>query len=125
MSQPSGGVRVGAIRDAAAEAVKAASLRSVAEDVGMSASGLRQFLKGRSPYEATLRKLTAWYARYQLDRSEFSADAARAGMALLLEAIPQAHLARAVERLAACLREIHRDCLVKPPSWLERLGDES
>ncbi|HEX5724980.1 MAG TPA: hypothetical protein VFX98_05915 [Longimicrobiaceae bacterium] len=115
------GASVEAIRHAAEEAVNAGSLRSVAASVGMSPTGLRQFLNGRTPYRATLRKLADWYLHYQLGRHEFSAETARAGMFVLLEAVPEAHQAHARERLLDRLAEIHRDLRLRPPSWLARL----
>ena len=49
------------IRVAVAEAVEASSLRAVARQVDMSATGLQKFIKGAAPYAPTLRRLYAWY----------------------------------------------------------------
>lgn len=124
MPPSNGGAPIGAIRNAASAAVRATSLRSVASAVDMSPTGLRHFLNGRTPYPATLRKLKAWYVRYQLSRREFSADVAQAGVAVLLEAIPEDQLAGATRQLLDALREIHRERGVAPPLWLEALGVE-
>lgn len=123
MAPPRTGAPLEAIRVAADEAVRADSLRSVARAVGMSPTGLRNFLDGRSPYSATLRKLTAWYVRYELSREVFSAEVAQAGVSVLLEAIPEAQLAPATERLLDFLGSLHQDSRVRPPPWLDVLRD--
>lgn len=122
MPQPSRGVSIQAIRNAAAEAVAARSLRKVAAEIGMSPTNLSHFLDGQSPYSATERKLNAWYVRHQLSRTTFSPDVARAGLAVLLEAIPAADLERATARVLATLREEHRESKVPPPPWLDALA---
>ena len=114
-------VSVDAMRRAAAVAVEAASLRSVAADVGMSPTGLRQFLNGRAPYSATLRRLTAWYVRWELARAGFTPDVARAAVRVLLEAIPDAERDASSAALLAWLAEEHRRRRAEPPPWLEAL----
>jgi hypothetical protein len=95
----------------------------VAADVKMSPTGLRNFLQGRNPYSATLRRLTAWYLRHQLATHGFTPDVARAAVAVLLEAIPEAELDAAGADLLECVREIHRARGVTPPGWLAKLSD--
>ena len=51
------------IRGLAKACVNESSLRAVADDIGISKSGLDHFLKGRSPYAATRAKLIAWSLR--------------------------------------------------------------
>ncbi|HEX5726795.1 MAG TPA: hypothetical protein VFX98_15070 [Longimicrobiaceae bacterium] len=121
MPAPRTGVPVAAIRSAVDEAVRARSLRSVARQVGLSPTGLRNFLNGRAPYSNTLRKLNAWYLEHELDRRVFSDPVARAALAVLLEAIPQARQPRAAARLLDSLAEVHRDEQASPPAWLEAL----
>jgi hypothetical protein len=52
---------VAAIRELARKRVSVTSLRAVAEEIGVSFSGLRSFLQGREPYPQTVKKLVAWF----------------------------------------------------------------
>ena len=121
MPTPSRRVPIDAIREAARLAVEAGSLRAVAREVGMSPMGLRHFLDGRSPYAATARKLTAWYAAHQAAKREFSAEAARAGLVLLLDGIPEGRRDAASARLLGALAQAHADFRSTPPQWLDAL----
>jgi hypothetical protein len=55
--------RVQVLREAARRRVEEVGLREAAEEVGMSFSGLRTFLRGTDPRSTTVRKLSDWYAR--------------------------------------------------------------
>lgn len=126
MTAPPGSrASVDAIRHAAALAVEERSLRSVAREVGMSPTGLRQFLNGRSPYTATLRRLNAWYARHQLSRAGFTPDVARSGMSILLEAFPDGMRGEVTAALLDWLHAEHVRRGVAPPHWLDALRDGS
>lgn len=50
------------VREAIRRRVEETTLRAVADEVPMSFSGLRSFLKGGTPQPATRAKLVAWYA---------------------------------------------------------------
>ena len=52
---------IAVVRDAVAKQVGETSLREVADEVGMSFSGLRSFLDGGSPHLGTRTKLVRWY----------------------------------------------------------------
>jgi hypothetical protein len=52
-----------AIRKLVQQRVDASSLRDVADDIGLSKSGLDSFLKGRDPYSRNRARLATWYAR--------------------------------------------------------------
>ena len=121
MPPSDGRAPVEAIRHAATLAVEATSLRSVAAQVRMSPTGLRQFLNGRTPYSATLRKLTAWYIRHQEEREGFDPGVARAAVLVLLEAIPEPERAAAAGELLAYAAELHRRRRVPAPPWMDRL----
>lgn len=54
---------VAAIRKLVRKRVDETSLRSVADEIGVSKSGLDSFLKGREPYSRTRTRLNAWYLR--------------------------------------------------------------
>lgn len=116
------GVPIGAIRNAAAQAVKSASLRTIAADMGLSHSGLSEFInRGRKPQPATVRKLVAWYARHQASQSEFSADDARTAVFVLLDTFPEPRYARVAGKLLDYLAELYRQERVSPPAWLDEL----
>jgi len=51
------------IRNALQAAVDSRSLRSVAESVGMSPTGLSNLLNGTQPYGKTMVRLREWYQR--------------------------------------------------------------
>lgn len=52
---------IAGLRDAIRRRVEETSLRAVADEVGMSFSGLRSFLEGRSPQRRTREMLMRWY----------------------------------------------------------------
>jgi hypothetical protein len=51
------------LRASAAAAVATHTLRRIAQQVGMSAGGLRKFLDGAAPTPPVYRKLRAWHDR--------------------------------------------------------------
>jgi hypothetical protein len=51
------------IRTALRSAIERLTLRAVAVQVGMSPTGLHQFVAGASPYGKTRQKVRAWYYR--------------------------------------------------------------
>lgn len=72
------------IREAVRRRVAETSLRQVAEEIPMSFSGLRSFLRGGYPQQATRGKLVAWYARYRRrGESKQSRDDVEAAITLL------------------------------------------
>jgi hypothetical protein len=50
-------------RAAVRDAIARSTLRTVAKDVGMSPSGLQNFLNGTNPYGKTRERLRVWYFR--------------------------------------------------------------
>ena len=56
-------VSVAELRSAVAQGVSSTSLREVARQVGMSPTGLRNFLDGSEPYSTTRQKLERWFVR--------------------------------------------------------------
>lgn len=121
MSPSKPGAPLDVLRHAAAEAETASSLRAVAREIGMSPTGLRNFIDGQTPYPSTRRKLNAWYTRYRLSRRVFTETEARAGLAVLLDAIPAAGFAKAAEGILDRLAEVHDEARVEAPGWLARL----
>lgn len=71
-----------AIRKAAERRAGETSLRATAEEIGMSYTGFRAFLKGGKPHPETLGHLVAWHSRSRTEISRTEVDAA---VALLVE----------------------------------------
>jgi hypothetical protein len=122
MPTPERSLSVDVLREAVRSAVKASGQRQVARDIGMSATGLRAFLKGGEPFEATRQKLTAWYVRTAQERGEHTSPAtARAALGILLEGLPEKEReeleAEFLRALAAKWRALRRS----PPEWLRDL----
>ena len=74
---------VAAIRKLATQRVGRSSLRSVADEIGISKSGLDSFVKGREPYSKTRAKLAAWYARERQRDQDFRPEDVDAAIAVL------------------------------------------
>lgn len=104
-----------ALREAVRGRVSETSLRYVADDIGMSFSGLRSFLAGTDPHPATVKKLTAWMIRSRAsappqarnsrrpNRAEFDAAVEYLGAELLSvtnQAARQRRLREIVSRIA-------------------------
>jgi hypothetical protein len=109
------------------EAVGARTLRAVAQEVGMSPSGLSNFIAGTQPYGKTLHRFRAWFEREvgisgmppplvadQLRRFVWTLPDPDAGVRLLLDAVDRAHA----------------DAKMFAPGWVQRVrrelgGDEN
>src|SRR5438045_3005658 len=75
---------VATARKLAQHRVNETSLRAVADEIGLSKSGLDHFLKGRQPYSRTRAKLAAWVTRNRHpDASSIRPEAVDAAIALL------------------------------------------
>lgn len=120
MAPPDLSVRVEAIREAVRLAVAETSLRAVARAVGLSPMGLSNFLDGRRPYTATLRKLTAWFIA-EGARPGAREDVIRASLSMLLEGLPEKARDRGVAALLAVVERMHREARTQPPAWLASL----
>jgi len=73
---------VGAMRKFAQARVDSSSLRAVADEIGISKSGLDHFLKGRNPYSRTRTKMFAWFAQHR-GSAPITTDDVDAAIALL------------------------------------------
>jgi hypothetical protein len=58
------------IRAALRDYLDFTSLRQASREVGMSATGLSNFVNGADPYVPTIRKLRAWHAAYRSHGSD-------------------------------------------------------
>jgi hypothetical protein len=124
MPPPDLSVRVEAIREAARLAVAETSLRAVARAVGLSPMGLSNFLGGRRPYTATLRKLTIWFAADGARRGA-SENVIRASLSMLLEGLPEKGRERGAAAVLSLVERLHRESRTQPPAWLGTLrGDD-
>ena len=123
MSSPDRGVRVEVIREAARLAVDATSLRAVARAVGVSPMGLKNFIDGRNPYRATLRKLTIWYVGHGTE-GELSEDVVRAAMSLMLRGLPASSAQAGTDTLLRAVEEMYHRAGMPPPEWVFTLRGE-
>lgn len=76
------------------------SLRSLAREVGMSATGLSKLLAGGQPYHRTLTKLRAWKTQR---RGGEPAVAEKAALETLLRRVPEHRRARVREEIRTVL----------------------
>jgi hypothetical protein len=60
---------IAAIRQAARKRVEKATLQQVADEIGISVSGLWSFLRRGQPQRKTMRKLVAWHSASSLGRA--------------------------------------------------------
>jgi hypothetical protein len=105
-------------------ACEAASLRSVAREVGMTPMGLRAFIRGGKPQERTLRKLNVWYTQRIANRTPEGEDAARAALAVLGGLYPLEDRVRVEVRVLDVMEDEFRQCGITPPPWLPALRAE-
>lgn len=103
-----------AIRQAMRDALRTSSLRSIGREVGLAASGVRNFLSGAVPYERTQVKLREWYVQHA---PKLDADAGRAALDLLTEGIAPELRGAFREGIAEILGEIHGEAGLPLPAW--------
>ena len=125
MRAPELRVPVDVIRREAQLACEAASLRSVAGEVGLTPMGLRGFLRGeRTPRKSSVRKLNQWYARRIASRLPEGEDEARAALVVIAGFYPQADRSRVEGRFLEVMEEEFRESGMEPPPWLRSLHAE-
>lgn len=125
MSGPAGEVPASTLRKALRAAVDASSLRRVADDVGMSANGLRNVIddKVRS-HPNTWRLLNEWFTASEAKRARVGPDAARAALNTLVAGLSTRRANVARRRILDALRSVYKEAGEPPPSWLEEMrGD--
>lgn len=89
------------------------SLREVARQVGMSATGLRKTLDGTNAYAPTLRKLRAWYEARGAGRRHNQKIAA---LDLLLADVPQGKREEAVDLILKIVATLeYQEPPARPP----------
>jgi hypothetical protein len=99
-------------------AIARTSLRTVAAAIGMSPTGLSEFIAGTRPYARTVERVRRWYQRYAgldaVQSEEIAADLRR-----IVGTLPDpdngvANLLEAVERS-------YRSAGLAPPDWVEQV----
>jgi transcriptional regulator with XRE-family HTH domain len=113
------------LREAVRTVAENTSLRKVAREIGMSASGLKKFLEGAAPYSPTLRRLHRWYVQHsgvQRGHVEF-AEADAALRVLLHDLTPDARRITA-DRMAECLRLGYAESGRAAPGWIAELAPD-
>jgi len=111
---------VALLRDAVAREVARRSLRGVAQDVGISPNGLRNFVNGAVPRPATRAKLERWLGRNAAEKGPSLGHLVRLVEELSGEFAPDqaAALGRDIAQLVASTYERrHRP----PPRWVREL----
>jgi hypothetical protein len=113
------------IRQTAELRVQETSLRQVAYGVGLSPMGLKKFLDGASPYEASRRKLMDWYVREQARRSAPLPDPAVAVISavVLLRDLPAAVRRDSVDPFVDQLESLYGRSQAPRPAWLDGLRE--
>ena len=119
MAEAHGQVPVEVLREAARRYAATVTLRSAANEIGLSLSGLHSFLLGTAPRPSTIRKLVRWYLSSAEARiGEDSNASARIAIGVLLGDIPESKRAAAEATLIQSLREWCVAAGVPLPAWL-------
>jgi hypothetical protein len=125
MPSPELRVSVDVIRRAAQLACEAASFRVVAAEAGMSAMGMRAFVRGdTTPQPRTVRKVSAWYARHMARRPSEGEAEARAALSVLAGFLSPDRRSRLEARFLEVMDDEFRASGMAPPAWFETLRSE-
>lgn len=110
------------LREAVAGRVDARSLRQVAREVGMSASGLQKFLTGSRPYSATRRKLERWYVRESAEYGgDLGAGSAHAALRVLVQDLPPRRRAVVIASILERIEAAFAEARAERPAWIEEV----
>lgn len=93
------------IRAALQRKITTGSLRAVAREIGMSASGLSGFLEGAEPYGPTFTKLQRWYFDHAGENERRQAMQAAAALRTLTAHLSPRRARAAGARMLAALAE--------------------
>lgn len=123
MAEADARVPVEVLRHAARGYTGVVTLRTAADEIGLSFSGLRSFLRGTTPRPSTVQKLTVWYLGSAAARGEAEPrDLARVAISVLLQPIPERFRADAEARLIRAMVVSCAEAKVPLPSWLSESG---
>lgn len=106
------------LREAVGREVDSRSLRLAARQVGMSPSGLSNFLEGTPPTGATSRKLERWLASCAQPARAHSAESALAVLRVLTRELHPRRQAEATVRLLSVLERAYTAAGARP-AWLD------
>ena len=105
-------------RLALAAAIRRSSLRAVAATLGMSPTGLSQFVEGTQPYAKTIDKVRRWFLRnsgWEAEKAEHIAEELRQ----IVVTLPDPDLG--VGNLLEAVERSYRSEGLTPPRWVERV----
>jgi hypothetical protein len=117
---------VGALRAYVAARVAADGLRRTAHAIGLRPSGLRYFLEGGEPRQATRRKLENWYlsvAATHPDRSDVEAE--MLALRVLVRDLPASVRSEGLNRSLHFYRDLYDSLGTPRPPWLRAPGQNS
>lgn len=120
MPTPDRRVSTRTLRETADRAVKASSLRGVARLVGLSAMGLRDFIRGqKEPRASTLLKVERWYFAHAAPfREAVDEETVRAALMAALEPVPERSRDRRLAQMLDTLAAIYREDGIPVPAWM-------
>jgi len=106
------------IRNALRAAIERKTLRAVAIQVGMSPTGLREFVAGSRPYGKTREKVRAWFYR-AAEMNALSPDDAVRFLRNFVGTLPEPD--RGVARLLDSVESLYREAGMFAPAWVGRM----
>lgn len=106
------------IRNALRFAIERKSLRAVAAQVGMSPTGLQEFVDGANPYGKTRAKVRTWFYR-ETGLNNLAPDDAEAILRRLVCTLPEPD--RGVRRLLDSVEAAYIDEGMGAPDWVRRI----
>jgi hypothetical protein len=110
------------LRQVTAQRVASTSLRKVAREIGMSATGLSKFLDGNAPYLPTLNRLRNWYLRHAAaPAGSLSQEDAYAALALLVHDLAPDARQQAIDAMLVCMRDGYQRSAQPAPGWIDAL----
>lgn len=113
-----GGGEFDHIRNALRLAIERTSLRGVAAQVGMSPTGLQEFVDGSSPYGKTRAKVRTWFYR-ETGLNNLTADDAAGVLRRLVCTLPEPD--RGVRRLLDSVEAAYIEEGMYAPEWVKRV----
>jgi hypothetical protein len=109
------------LRAAVRRAAEVGSLRTIAEQIGISHVGVVKFLEGAPPRPSTRRKLLEWYVREGATAGEVSPEMVAAALRLLLTGLPDEARVKGSTQVAQTVQSIYREAGMRVPDWIAGL----
>ena len=106
------------IRNALRFVIERTSLRRVASQIGMSPTGLHQFVDGAKPYGKTRAKVRTWFYR-ETGLNNLAADDAAGVLRRLVCTLPEPD--RGVRRLLDSVEAAYIEEGMYAPEWVRRV----